>query len=173
MKVKMLGSNATMYHGFDVYNEYEKIIDEEENRIIYTYNSAVINKKEISNHYGYLKYVGKGYFFFIPFMDFSNKVGLFKMQMINNELVPFSEEVISEDIKRDKKRIIKLFQDNEMNSAIRMLDKVFDNHCEEYMSSYYNEVEYRQTHKHYSDAGELESNFDDPLPEGIKAYQKK
>ena len=140
MKVNMIYSKSLGYPGFCVYNEYEKILDTNNNKIIYTYNCAVMDKDEISAHYGCLKYVGKGYFFFIPFMDFTDKIGLFKMRMNGEKLEPFSEEIISEDISADKEDLFKLFVYNDMPVAKHLLNAVFDVDSRHYMSSCYNEI---------------------------------
>lgn len=177
MEVNMIGSKGTLYNNFYVYNEYERMHDDDKNIVIYTYNAAVIrNNEEISNHYGYLQYVGKGFFFFIPFMKGTNKIGLLKMQMAGDEIVPFSEEIISEDIKEDRKKVIKVLKDNEVCFRESLLDAVFDADTQYFMASYYNVLRISNEAElngpvlyepSYRGSVLLPSNFKNPIPKSI------
>ena len=91
-----IDSIGEIYSTFETYQEYQKIINHQNNTVIYTTDSVVMAKrKEASKHYGLLKYIGKGHFFYVPYMSTTYNIGLLKMQFDeNNRLVPFSEEII-------------------------------------------------------------------------------
>ena len=175
MKVNMINSKGILYHECVVYNEYERIEDEDNDRVIYTYNAAVIEEKEkISDHYGYLQYVGNGYFFFVPFMFMEPKVkvGLFKMKMNEGKLEPFSEEIICEDIRENSEEITKFFEDNELSFGIELLDDAFNPDTDYFMS--YCCMEYKGgDDPEYKATPLLPSNFKNPIPEKSKVYEKK
>ena len=142
MKKIKLNSIGEHYSNFATLLDYQKVIDDETNSVIYTTDSVIMaNRKEISKHYGSLKYISNGYFFFVPLMSEDYKIGILRMDLDDQgELIPFSEQTTIFDTLND---LIVYVKENNLSKGLSIIEATFNNEEEDAIVYSYNKIRYQ------------------------------